>query len=76
MKKTIALFTGVIISIIGIFGLSLCCLPVAAGVAGILGIIAVFAYKYNIYLLVLGGVLIAVSIFLLIRKRLCQIKKK
>jgi len=75
-SKTVGLTAGIMTSILGIFGLSICCLPVAAGFAGIFGIIAVFSYKYSVYLLPLGIILVAISLFLILKQRKCQIKKR
>jgi glycosyltransferase involved in cell wall biosynthesis len=75
-SKAIGLTAGIITSILGILGFSICCLPVAAGFAGIVGIIAVFSYKYSIYLLPFGIILFAVSLFLILKQRKCQIKKR
>ncbi|MDA9231158.1 hypothetical protein N9O56_01130 [Rickettsiales bacterium] len=79
MKKKIwlSLFGGTGTGIMGIFGLSICCLPAAAGFSGILGIIAVFSYKYSIYLLIAGAALLFISLLLFSkRKKQKKIKLK
>ena len=77
MKKY---FLSIIASIVpvslGIFGLTICCLPAAAGFVGVLGIVAIFSYKYSAYLLIGGIVLVILSILLIFRKRKCCRKRK
>jgi hypothetical protein len=68
----VSLLTGGTAGSMGLFGLSICCLSVAAGFSGILGIIAVFSYQYGTYLLIAGIVLLLLSIFLFLRSRKCK----
>lgn len=73
-KGWMSLLTGGAAGSMGLFGLSICCLPVAAGFSGILGVITVFSYQYSIYLLLGGIVLLLLSIFLFLRSRKCKIR--
>jgi len=46
---------------LGVFGFSICCLPVAAGFAGALGIVAIFSYKHASWLMIAGIILLGIS---------------
>lgn len=68
-KSILSMVSGSIAGGLGIFGLSICCLPVAAGFAGLLGVIAVFFYHYATWLLIVGALSLMLSIFLLWKRR-------
>lgn len=60
----LSLFAGGTAGGMGLFGLSICCLPVAAGFTGLLGVVAVFSYQYAKWLVVVGAILLLISGFL------------
>jgi len=64
-----SLLTGGAAGGMGLFGLSICCLPVAAGFTGLLGIVAVFSYQYAKWLVIAGVVLLIMSGFLFWKTR-------
>ncbi|MDE3015924.1 MAG: hypothetical protein KGI29_03275 [Pseudomonadota bacterium] len=71
-KAWISLLTGGATGGVGLFGLTICCLPVAAGFSGVFGVIGVFSYTYSKYLLAAGITLLLLSIFLFLRSRTCK----
>lgn len=73
-KAWVSLLSGGVTGGIGLFGLSICCLPVAASFAGIFGLIAVFSYKYSHYLLAAGVVSLILSAILFLRRRKCKLR--